>query len=244
MNQAPVLRMVDVVKVFRSGAFVTPVLHGVSLEIPAGGLTLVMGPSGSGKTTLISLLTGLLRPTSGRVELCGDAISELSETDVARVRRERLGFVFQSYNLFPAMSAQDNVAVALQMSGLSWKSARARAAEMLERVGLGPRRTHLPADLSGGEKQRVAIARALATRPTLVVGDEVTAALDSATAYQIMDLLRMHVGPDTAVILVTHDRRLERFAERVIEMEDGRVRADRPSERPNPSPNHTMQAAL
>jgi len=231
--------MVDVVKTFRSGALVTPVLHGISLEIPPGGLTLIMGPSGSGKTTLISLLTGLFRPSSGRVELCGAPISELPEADVARVRRARLGFVFQSYNLFPAMSAQDNVAVALQMSGLSWKCARSRAADALERVGLGHRLTHRPADLSGGEKQRVAIARALATHPTIIVGDEVTAALDGVTAFQIMDLLRTHVGPDTAVILVTHDRRLERFAERVIEMEDGRVRADRPSERP---PQH-MRAA-
>jgi putative ABC transport system ATP-binding protein len=232
--------MVDVVKTFRSGALVVPVLHGISLEIPAGGLTLIMGPSGSGKTTLISLLTGLFRPSAGRVELCGAVISELPEADVARVRRERLGFVFQSYNLFPAMSAQDNVAVALQMSGLSWKSARSRAADALQRVGLGHRLAHRPADLSGGEKQRVAIARALATRPTIIVGDEITAALDGVTAFQIMDILRTHVGPQTAVILVTHDRRLERFAERVIEMEDGRVRADRPIE---PRSSHVQAAS-
>jgi len=226
----PVLRVSDLVKVYRTRSVVTPVLHGISLEIPAGQLTLIMGPSGSGKTTLISLLAGVLRPTSGSVELCGVPISDLPEAAVSRVRRERVGFVFQSYNLFPALTARDNVAVALQMKGHSWPEARSEAARVLERVGLGARLTHRPADLSGGEKQRVAIARALCTRPTLVVGDEVTAALDGHTAFEMIELLRAHVGERTAVLLVTHDRRLERFAERVIEIEDGRVGADRAGE--------------
>jgi putative ABC transport system ATP-binding protein len=230
-KEAPVLRVVDVVKVYRTSAVITPVLHGVSFEVPVGQLTLIMGPSGSGKTTLISLLAGVLRPTSGRVDLCGEPISELPEAEVARIRRERVGFVFQSYNLFPALTAQDNVALALQMMGRSWRAAQAEAAMVLAGVGLGARLSHRPADLSGGEKQRVAIARALVTRPTLVVGDEVTAALDGATAFQVLELLRAHVSDRTAVILVTHDRRLERFAERVIEIEDGRLRVDRAGER-------------
>jgi putative ABC transport system ATP-binding protein len=209
---------------------VTPVLHGISLEIPAGELTLIMGPSGSGKTTLISLLAGVLRPTSGSVILCGAPISEMPEAEVARIRRQRVGFVFQSYNLFPALTARDNVAVALQMMGRPWKTAQTEAESALERVGLGARLAHRPADMSGGEKQRVAIARALVTHPTLVVGDEVTGALDGVTAFQVLELLRAHVNDHTAVLLVTHDRRLERFADRVIEMEDGRLRSDRRGE--------------
>jgi putative ABC transport system ATP-binding protein len=226
-----VLRVADLVKVYRMGTVLTPVLHGISLQVPPGQLTLIMGPSGSGKTTLISLLAGVLRPTSGSVELCGSRISEMTEAEVARVRRDRVGFVFQSYNLFPALTAQENVAVAIQMTGRSWKAAKAEASGALRAVGLAERLLHRPADLSGGEKQRVAIARALVTRPTLVVGDEVTAALDGATAFQVLELLRAHVTDRTAVILVTHDRRLERFAERVIEIEDGRLLADRRSER-------------
>jgi putative ABC transport system ATP-binding protein len=226
-----VLRVSDLVKVYRMGTVSTPVLHGISLQIPPGELTLIMGPSGSGKTTLISLLAGVLRPTSGSVELCGSRISDMTEGEVARVRRDRVGFVFQSYNLFPALTAQENVAVAIQMTGHSWKAAKVQAAGALQAVGLGERLLHRPADLSGGEKQRVAIARALVTRPTLVVGDEVTAALDGVTAFQVLDLLRAHVTDRTAVILVTHDRRLERFAERVIEIEDGRLLADRRGER-------------
>ena len=225
-----VLKVSDLVKVYRTGTVVTPVLHGISLDIPPGQLALIMGPSGSGKTTLISLLAGVLRPTSGSVVLCGARISEMPEAEVARVRRERVGFVFQSYNLFPALTARDNVALALQMMGRSWKTAQAEAATALARVGLEARLAHRPPDMSGGEKQRVAIARALVTRPTLVVGDEVTAALDGATAFQILELLRAHVTDRTAVLLVTHDRRLERFADRVIEIEDGRLSADRPGE--------------
>ena len=225
-----VLKVSDLVKVYRMGTVVTPVLHGISLDIPPGQLALIMGPSGSGKTTLISLLAGVLRPTSGSVVLCGESISEMPEAEVAHVRRERVGFVFQSYNLFPALTARDNVALALQMMGRPWKAAQAEAAMALARVGLETRLTHRPPDMSGGEKQRVAIARALVTRPTLVVGDEVTAALDGATAFQVLELLRAHVTERTAVLLVTHDRRLERFADRVIEIEDGRLRADRPGE--------------
>jgi putative ABC transport system ATP-binding protein len=225
-----VLKVSDLVKVYRMGTVVTPVLHGISLDIPPGQLALIMGPSGSGKTTLISLLAGVLRPTSGSVVLCGERISEMPEAEVAHVRRERVGFVFQSYNLFPALTARDNVALALQMMGRPWKTAQAEAAMALARVGLETRLTHRPPDMSGGEKQRVAIARALVTRPTLVVGDEVTAALDGATAFLVLELLRAHVTERTAVLLVTHDRRLERFADRVIEIEDGRLRADRPGE--------------
>lgn len=221
------VRATGVTKTYGDGALATPVLHGLDVEVRAGELVLLMGPSGSGKTTLISILAGLLRPTAGRVELCGAPVSEMDARSVANVRREALGFVFQSYNLFPALTALDNVAEVLRMKGAPPAQARARAEQALTRVGLGARLHHRPGELSGGQKQRVAIARALATGPRLIIGDEVTAALDGTTALQVIETLRSWVGPTTAVLLVTHDHRLERFADRAIELEDGRVLANR-----------------
>ncbi len=224
----PVLaRATSVSKSYGEGALMTPVLHDVSLTLPPGELTLLMGPSGSGKTTLLSILAGLLRPSRGTVELCGEPISESPEEAVTRTRRAHLGFVFQTYNLFPALSALDNVAEILAMKGTSIADSRARAREALGRVGLGHRLHHRPASLSGGEKQRVSIARAFAGAPTLILGDEPTAALDRVTAASVMQLLREHVTPKTGVLLVTHDHRLERFADRVIELADGRIENDR-----------------
>ena len=220
----PLLRASGVGKTYRAGAEDTPVLFDVSLELHAGELALLMGPSGSGKTTLLSILAGLMRPSSGSVELCGAAITSLPETAVAAVRRQHVGFVFQTYNLFPALTALDNVAEIVAMKGSKLADARAVAAEALVRVGLGARLDHLPGEMSGGEKQRVGIARAIATRPSLILGDEPTAALDGATAISVIGLLSSYVGPSSAVLLVTHDRRLERYANRVIEIEDGRMK--------------------
>ncbi|MCU0681191.1 MAG: ABC transporter ATP-binding protein [Polyangiaceae bacterium] len=222
-----VLRATDLIKTYGSGENALTVLRGVSMILPTGGLSLVMGPSGSGKTTLISVLTGLLHPSSGQVELCGELISSMNQKQVAAMRARHVGFVFQSYNLFPALSATDNVALALTMRGSQLEAARVKAREALGRVGLAARASHLPADLSGGEKQRVAIARALVSSPTLLVGDEVTAALDTNTAFRVMDILRAYVTSHTAVLLVTHDRRLEAFADRVFEVADGQIQQDR-----------------
>jgi len=220
-------RALAVSKSYDAGGLTTPVLFEVSLEVRAGELTLLMGPSGSGKTTLLSILAGLLRPSSGQVELCGRAIAEAPSEEVTRARRAHLGFVFQTYNLFPALSALDNVAEILAMKGVPRDEAWVRARLALERVGLGERLHHLPAQLSGGEKQRVAIARACAAGPSLILGDEPTAALDGASATVVMQLLREHVGSGRGVLLVTHDRRLERFADRVVELADGRICGDR-----------------
>jgi putative ABC transport system ATP-binding protein len=213
-------------KSYGVGALTTAVLHDVSLTLPAGELTLLMGPSGSGKTTLLSILAGLLRPSRGEVELCGESIASASQAAVTRTRRANLGFVFQTYNLFPALTALENVAEILAMKGVAIATARTRARAALTRVGLGDRLDHRPATLSGGEKQRVAIARAFAGEPALILGDEPTAALDGATAASVMQLLREQVGPGKAVLLVTHDHRLERFADRVIELADGRIHSD------------------
>jgi putative ABC transport system ATP-binding protein len=219
-------RASSVSKSYGVGALATAVLHDVSLTLHAGELTLLMGPSGSGKTTLLSILAGLLRPSRGEVELCGEPISSAPQAVVTRTRRANLGFVFQTYNLFPALTALENVAEILAMKGVAMATALARARVTLTRVGLADRLHHLPAKLSGGEKQRVAIARAFAGNPTLILGDEPTAALDGATAVSVMQLLREHVGPGRSVLLVTHDHRLERFADRVIELADGRIHRD------------------
>jgi putative ABC transport system ATP-binding protein len=222
------IRAMNVTRSYGTGDLAVPVLHGVSLEIHAGQLSLLMGPSGSGKTTLLSILAGLLRPTTGAVELCGVPISTLADSVAARVRRDNLGFVFQTYNLFPALTALDNVAEVLTLRGFSLGEARATARRALDHVGLGTRTHHRPGELSGGQKQRVAIARALAGNPRLVLGDEITAALDSATGMAVMGLLRGLVDGHRGVLIVTHDHRMERFADRVIEIEDGLIRADRP----------------
>jgi putative ABC transport system ATP-binding protein len=222
-------------KTYGEGGLATTALREISLDIHAGELTLLMGPSGSGKTTLISILVGLLRASAGTVLLCSMPITQMAEVDVAAVRRRHLGFVFQSYNLFPALTALDNVALVLRMKGLSAREADDAARMTLARVGLGDRVRHRPAELSGGQRQRVAIARAIAGEPALIVGDEITAALDGTTGIAVMNLLRAHVTAHTGVLLVTHDHRLESFADRVIEMEDGRIVHERRVSRGDPS---------
>jgi putative ABC transport system ATP-binding protein len=222
----PLVRASGVTKSFGSAEQQTPVLTGIDLTIEPGELTLLMGPSGSSKTTLVSILAGLLRPSSGRVELCGSPISELDEAAVSRVRRKSVGFIFQTYNLFPALSALDNVALGYRMRGEGVVHARTKARAALVGVGLEARVDHLPSELSSGQKQRVAVARALAGDPALVLGDEPTAALDGASALGVMQLLRERVTPQTAVLVVTHDHRLERYAHRTVSMEDGVILRD------------------
>ncbi len=227
-------------KTFGEGAMATPVLHDIDLDISAGELTLIMGPSGSGKTTLVSLLAGLLRPSGGTIELCGTRLGGLSEARLAAVRRAELGFVFQTPNLFAALSTLDNVAEILALRGMALGPARQRARHVLERVGLGQRLQHRPDQLSGGQKQRVAIARALAPEPALVIGDEPTAALDKGTGRAVLAFLRSHVSAQSGVLVVTHDPRWEEFADRVVELEDGRIGKVRPggfdpADRPDPA---------
>jgi putative ABC transport system ATP-binding protein len=204
----------------------TCVLRDVSCAFYAGELSLLMGPSGSGKTTLVSLLAGLMRASSGSVRLCGNDLDGLGEEALARLRRRHLGFVFQHYNLLGALTALDNVAELLVMKGEQRRAARARAEEVLFSVGLGERMHHRPKQLSGGQQQRVAIARAIAARPDVIIGDEVTAALDSVAAESVMELLRTQVAPDTAVVLVTHDPRFADYADRIVALHDGRLRED------------------
>lgn len=216
----------SVTRTFGAAALETQVLRGVTVSMEPGELVVLLGPSGSGKTTLVSILAGIMRPTTGEVTLCGEPISKLPESAVARVRRAYVSFVFQSYNLFPALTALDNVASVLRLRRFRAGEARARAAAMLEQVGLAERMAHKPATLSGGQKQRVAIARALVGKPRLLVGDEITAALDWSSAQAVMEIVRSFVSRETGALLVTHDRRLERWADRVVEMSEGCIVRD------------------
>ncbi len=216
----------DVRRVYRTGSVEQEVVRGVHVEVRAGELTLLMGPSGSGKTTLLSLLAGLLRPTSGEIELLGAPIHAADERALTKLRRSGVGFVFQQPNLFPALNALENVEHVLRMKGFKREQTRELAVHALTQVGLHDRLHHRPDELSGGQNQRVAVARALSGSPTIVFGDEVTSALDGSSAFSVMQLLRTFVGPGTAALLVTHDRRLEQFADRILSMEDGVLISD------------------
>lgn len=217
-------RLVGAGKIYGSGETAVAALADATLDIEPGQVTLIEGPSGSGKTTLISILGLLLKPTSGEVWIEGKNVAGLTERDLPALRARNFGFVFQGFNLFPALTAIDNVAMAIQMKDPRARDPRGEARRLLDLVELGPRSHHLPADLSGGQKQRVAIARALGGNPPIIVGDEPTAALDTKTALSVMELLReLASSHGRAVVVVTHDPRLERFADRVVRVEDGRI---------------------
>jgi putative ABC transport system ATP-binding protein len=219
-------RLVAIAKTYGTGENAVAALAGATLDIRAGEVTLIEGPSGSGKTTLISILGLLLTPTTGEVWLEGKNVAGLGERELPGLRARNFGFVFQGFNLFPALSALENVAIAIRMKNPRTKHADREARRLLEQVGLGPRLHYLPADLSGGQKQRVAIARALGGDPPILVGDEPTAALDTRTALSVMELLRELASREgRAVVVVTHDPRLERFADRVVRVEDGHIQA-------------------
>ncbi len=219
-------RLVNIGKTYGSGEHAVAALSDATLDIRRGEVTLIEGPSGSGKTTLISILGLLLTPTSGEVWIEGKNVTGLGERALPGLRARNFGFVFQGFNLFPALTALENVTMAIQMKDPRAKDPKGEARHLLDLVGLGPRIHHLPADLSGGQKQRVAIARALGGNPPILVGDEPTAALDTKTALSVMELLRELASTSgRAVVVVTHDPRLERFADRVVRVEDGFIQS-------------------
>jgi putative ABC transport system ATP-binding protein len=209
---------------YEGGRGVVHALQGVDLEFASGRLTVVHGRSGSGKTTLLNLLGGLDRPTSGRVWVDGDEISSLGEDELVRVRRDKIGFVFQSFGLVPILSAAENVEVPLRLHNTEPAERTERVAELLSLVGLAGRAKHRPYELSGGEQQRVAIVRALANRPKLLIADEPTGQLDSANAKTIMAVIRDLVRSErVSAIVATHDPLLLDIADIVVELSDGRV---------------------
>ena len=213
-----------ITKEFEAGDTKNLVLRGINLAVPFGELTMLVGPSGCGKTTLLSVIAGLLDATSGELMVLGQNMRELKGHDAVIFRRRNLGFVFQQYNLLPALTAAENAAVPLMAAGIKRKDAVLRASELLSNLGLGGRLDARPATLSGGEQQRVAFARALLHEPRLVVCDEPTSALDHETGHSVMELLkRVAVRPDRAVIVVTHDSRVFEFADRIAYMDDGHI---------------------
>jgi putative ABC transport system ATP-binding protein len=219
-----VMEAAGVVKDLGVGVAQIRALKGVDLALKGGELTLLMGPSGSGKTTLLSILGCMLTPTEGTVRVRGDAIAGKNPEDLAKLRRENIGFVFQSYHLFPTLSAADNVRLALDVRGETGTDAKDKARSALDRVGLSSKTRNYPSQLSGGEQQRVAIARAVVGDPSVILADEPTAALDSENGKAIMGILAaIAKDPRRGVLVVTHDPRLVPFADRIIHIEDGSI---------------------
>ena len=219
-----ILSLDGVSKIYRSGESSVTALDDVSLQIHGGEIVAIMGPSGSGKTTLLTISGALLRPTHGRVQICGIDVTNLDESRLAAIRRHKVGFVYQSFNLLEALTAIENVRLVIQNGATTRAQATQRATAMLEVFGLSHRIHSLPKKLSDGEKQRVAIARALAKDPDLILADEPTANLDARRGHEVMLLLQQKaLELHKAVVVVSHDDRIRQFAQRVIWLEDGRL---------------------
>jgi putative ABC transport system ATP-binding protein len=221
----------DVVRRFGEGDSAVEAVRGVSLEVPSGQFTAVMGPSGSGKSTLMHVLAGLDQPTSGRVEIGGKDVTEMSDKQLTLLRRDHVGFIFQFFNLLPVLTAEENILLPLSIAGR--KPERGWVDSVIERVGLSDRRSHRPSELSGGQQQRVAIARALVSEPTVLLADEPTGNLDSRTSAEVLELLRDTVREyGQTTLMVSHDPRAAATADRVLFLADGALvrDLDRPSE--------------
>ena len=226
MDGVPALRTLGLTRTFRSGVHAVRALDGVDLEIRTGEFVAVVGPSGSGKTTLLNCCSGLDEIDAGSVEVNGRRLHDASADERARARARTMGFVFQTYNLLPVLTAVENVELPLLLGGAGASRARKRASDMLARDGLTDHRNHLPSELSGGEQQRVAIARALGNDPHIVWADEPTGALDTENAAIVMALLyELHRAGQT-IVIVTHDARVSACAERIVRMRDGRIVSD------------------
>lgn len=221
------MKLTNIKKVYGNGTLKVPVLHGIDLEIEDGEFVAIMGPSGSGKSTLMNIIGFLDHSTSGSYVLNEQEIAAVKENDLAKLRNEHVGFVFQQFFLLPRLNAQKNVELPLSYANVSKKERAERSKEMLEKVGLSDRMTHLPNELSGGQKQRVAIARALVNDPTIILADEPTGALDSKTSAQIMELFVDLNQEGKTVILVTHEEEIAAYADRIIMLKDGLVTEDR-----------------
>lgn len=232
----PAIAVRKLTKTYAEGSAGVAALRGVDLDVHPGELVLLVGPSGSGKTTLLSIMGCILSASSGSVQIAGKEVTQLSEKQLPGVRLQNIGFVFQGFNLFPTLTAGENVELTLDLKGVAARAAKKRAQELLEQVGLGEKYNSFPADLSGGQKQRVAVARALAGDPAIILADEPTAALDSHTGRKLMQMMReLARQRDRAVVIVTHDSRVLEFADRTIRIEDGLIaNSDLPRTAPEP----------
>jgi putative ABC transport system ATP-binding protein len=225
MNTTPIVSATDVRKTYGEGEAAVHALNGVSVQFPAGQFTAIMGPSGSGKSTLMHVMAGLDRPDGGSVSLDGVEITGMDDRRLTQLRRDRIGFVFQAFNLLPVLTAEENIVLPLSIAGRKpdpqWRD------RLVDAVGLGDRLDHRPSQLSGGQQQRVAIARALMSQPAVVFADEPTGNLDSKSSTEVLDLLRRSVDEfGQTVIMVTHDPRAAGYADRTVELEDGVIVAD------------------
>jgi putative ABC transport system ATP-binding protein len=215
----------NIVKNFEMGDVKNTVLHGINLTIEPGKLTMLVGPSGCGKTTLISIITGILTPTSGEVIINKTKLTNLNDNQKVDFRRDKIGFIFQQYNLLPTLTAAENAAIPLIAQGMKIDDAVRKAEKILETIDMKPHIAKLPSQLSGGQQQRVVIARALIHNPELIVCDEPTAALDAETGIKVMEILKNKaLEENRIVIVVTHDNRIFNFADRIITMDDGRIK--------------------
>lgn len=226
MTQPAMLELSNIIREYRVGGQPVRALDGIDLRLDAGEFTAIVGPSGSGKSTLLHLLGALDSPDSGSIRFQGEEIGDLDEKRQSEFRRYQVGFVFQFFNLLPTLSAWENVAVPKLLDGTGLRKAKPRALELLDRVGLGARAGHRPAELSGGQMQRVAVARALIMDPPLILADEPTGNLDSTTGAAILELLGEVAETGTTVVMVTHDRGAVRHCDRVITLRDGRIGGD------------------
>jgi len=231
----------NLVKTYGAGETAVHALKGIDLSVEESELLLLLGASGSGKTTLVSIIGCILSATSGSCKIRGEETIGLPQSRLQKVRLAEIGFIFQGFNLFPALTAQENIEIALDLKGFKGNTARRKAAELLERVGLGAKLKTYPADLSGGQKQRVAIARALAGEPQIILADEPTAALDSTSGKLIMDLLQeLAHEKSRAVVVVTHDNRIFDYADRIVKIEDGRISNDETANKTEVSPPQNL----
>ncbi len=223
----PIIETRNLYKQFGTGDVAVEVLRGVNLTIDRGEYVALMGPSGSGKSTLMSIIGGIEPPTSGEVILDGVDIGRLGDDDRTLLRRRKIGFVFQAFNLIPTLSAIENVALPLELDGVKWKVAKEKAAKALERVEMSHRVNHVPSKMSGGEQQRVAIARAIAIEPSIILADEPTGNLDSRQSGRVTELLRRLAGESSqTIVIVTHDANVARSAFRLLKFRDGNIETD------------------
>jgi putative ABC transport system ATP-binding protein len=226
-----IIKTKNISKDFAIGKNLQRVLFDINLEINEGELTMLVGPSGCGKTTLISILSGILSASEGEVDVLGVKINEISDNEKTNFRLQNLGFIFQQYNLLPALTAAENAAIPLIASGENFQEAIKKSSQILAEIGMSGQENKKPSQLSGGQQQRVAIARALVHEPKIIICDEPTAALDAKTGQKVMEILKTHaLKQGRAVLVVTHDNRIFDFANRIIEMEDGKIINDKKNE--------------
>ena len=227
MPKQAVITLEGIKKTYVNGKLIVPVLHGIDLSIYEGEFTSIMGPSGSGKSTFMNILGCLDRPTEGSYRLDGQEVAHLSDDELAYVRNKRIGFVFQSFNLLPKLTALDNVALPMVYAGVSKQERKERASQLLTELGLGTRLDHMPAELSGGQRQRVAIARALANDPAIIMADEPTGNLDSKASLDVMHIFTELYEQGRTIILVTHEPDIAEYAGRNVVLRDGLIVEDR-----------------